>query len=101
MSFQVLIKRIQKWVMMGIIPSLVLVVLSGSYMIYKFNRNAMPLFLSIMEQGGSLIILLTIIIISIYSVRLSQKLNGVPLKKEQSLAQITKMYANFLLYLPS
>lgn len=95
-DFTVVIKRIQKWVMLGIMPSLVLVVLSGSFMINKFNRSAMPLYLSIMEQVGSLIILLTIIFISIYSVKLSKKLKGVPLKKDQSLAQISKIYANFL-----
>src|SRR5690606_20012486 len=92
-EFSPVIKKIQKWVMMGVIPSLVLILFSGSFMIVQFNRETMPLYLTIMEQGGSLIILLTIIFVSIYSVRLTKKLKGLPLKKEKSLAQLAKMYA--------
>lgn len=95
-EFSPVIKKIQKWVMMGVIPSLVLILFSGSFMIVQFNRETMPLYLTIMEQGGSLIILLTIIFVSIYSVRLTKKLKGLPLKKEKSLAQLAKMYAQFL-----
>lgn len=83
--------------MIGVIPSLVLILLSGSYMIFQFNRDTMPLYLSLMEQSGTLIILLTIILVSMYSVRLTKKLQGIPLKKDKSLAQLTKIYANFLL----
>lgn len=56
-----------------------------------------PLYLTIMEQGGTLIILLTIILVSVYSVKLTKKLQGITLKKDKSLAQLTKIYANFLL----
>lgn len=66
-------------------------------MILQYNRDSMPLYLTIMEQGGTLIILLTIILVSIYSVRLTKKIQGIPLKKEKSLASLTKMYANFLI----
>lgn len=96
-SFSAIIKKIQKWVMIGVIPSLVLIVVSGSFMIFQFNRETLPLYLSLMEQGGTLIILLTIIFVSIYSVRLTKKLKGIQMKKDQSLASITKMYANYLL----
>lgn len=96
-DFSPVIKKIQKWVMIGVIPSLVLILLSGSYMIFQFNRDTMPLYLSLMEQSGTLIILLTIILVSMYSVRLTKKLQGIPLKKDKSLAQLTKIYANFLL----
>lgn len=96
-DFAPVIKRIQKWVMVGVLPSLVLILLSGVYMILQFDRDSMPLYLSIMEQGGTLIILLTIISVSIYSVKLTKKLRSIPLKKERTLADLTKMYANFLL----
>lgn len=96
-DFSLVIKKIQKWVIIGVIPSLVLIILSGTYMILQFNRDTMPLYLTIMEQGGTLIILLTIILVSIYSVRLTKKLQGIQLKKDKSLAQLTKIYANFLL----
>lgn len=96
-DFAPITKRIQKWVMMGVLPSLVLILLSGVYMILQFNRDSMPLYLTIMEQGGTMIILLTIILVSVYSVRLTKKLQGIPLKKERTLAELTKMYANFLL----
>ncbi|MHA6250433.1 hypothetical protein [Oceanobacillus sp. CAU 1775] len=96
-DFSSVIKRIQKWVMLGVLPSLVVILLSGVYMILQFNRDSLPLYLTLMEQGGSLIILLTIILVSIYSVRLSKKLQGAPSKKERSLAALTKVYANFLL----
>lgn len=96
-SFAPVVRRIQKWVMVGVIPSLTLILLSGVYMILQYNRDSMPLYLTLMEQGGSLIILLTIILVSIYSVKLTKKLKGLPLKKEKSLAELTKLYANFLL----
>lgn len=96
-DYSFVIKRIQKSVMVGVLPSLVLVLLSGTYMILQLNRDTMPLYLTIMEQGGTLIILLTIILVSIYSVKLSKKLQGIPLKKDKSLAQLTKIYTNFLI----
>lgn len=96
-DFAPIIKRMQKWVMMGVFPSLVLILLSGVYMILQFSRDSMPLYLTIMEQGGTLIILLTIIFVSIYSVRLTKKLQGIPLKKEKTLVELTKIYSNFLL----
>lgn len=96
-DFAPVMKRIQKWVKMGVIPSLVLILLSGVYMNLQFNRDSMPLYLTIMEQGGTLIILLTIILVSMYSVRLTKKLQGIPLKKERTLVELTKIYANFLL----
>lgn len=96
-NFAPVIKRIQKWVMWGVLPSLTLILLSGVYMILQFNRESMPLYLTIMEQGGTMIILLTIIFVSIYSVRLTRKLEGIPLKKEKTLVGLTKMYANYLL----
>lgn len=95
-DFAPVMKQIQKWVMLGVLPSLVLILLSGVYMVLQFNRDSMPLYITIMEQGGGLIILLTIIFVSIYSVRLTKKLQGISLKKERSLAELTKMYANFL-----
>jgi putative copper export protein len=95
-DYSPVIKRIQKWVMMGVLPSLLLILLSGVYMILQFNRDTMPLYLTIMEQGGTLIILLTIIFVSIYSVKLTKRLTGIQLKKEKTLAQITEVYANFL-----
>ena len=96
-DFSVIIKRMQKWVMVGVLPSLLLIFLSGTYMIFQFNRDTMPFYLSIMEQGGTLIILLTILFVSIYNVKLTKKLKGIQLKKDKSLAQITNMYTNFLL----
>ncbi|RDW15875.1 hypothetical protein [Oceanobacillus chungangensis] len=96
-DFSPLIKRIQSWVTIGVLPSLLLILLSGTYMILQFNRDTMPLYLTIMEQGGTLIILLTIILVSMYSVRLTKKLQGITLRKDKSLAQLTKIYANFLL----
>src|SRR5690606_1633127 len=96
-DFAPVIKRIQKWVMMGVLPSLVLILLSGVYMILQFSRDSMPLYLTIMEQGGTIIILLTIILVSMYSVRLTKKLQGIPLKKEKTLVELTNVYSNFLL----
>lgn len=96
-TFTPVVRKIQKWVMFGVIPSLVLIMSSGSYMIFQFNRDTMPLYLSLMEQAGSLVILLTIILVSIFSVRLTKKLKGMPSKKERTLAVLTKAYANFLL----
>ena len=57
----------------------------------------MPFYLSMMEQGGTLIILLTILFVSIYNVKLTKKLKVIQLKKDKSLAQITNVYTNFLL----
>lgn len=96
-DYSLVIKKIQRWVMFGIQPSLMVILLTGVYMILQFNRDSLPLYLTLMEMGGGTIILITIILVSIFSVRLSKKLQGVPSKKEKSLASLTKLYANFLL----
>ena len=96
-SFAPVLRRIQSWVMWGVIPALLVIVLSGVYMILQFERDTLPLYLTLMEQGGTMIILLTIILVSIYSVKLSKKLKGSTLKKDRPLAGITKIYANYLL----
>lgn len=73
-TFAPVVRKIQKWVMFGIIPSLILIMTSGIYMIMQFNRDTMPLYLTLMEQMGSLVILLTIALVSVFSARLTKKL---------------------------
>lgn len=75
-TFAPVVRKIQKWVMFGIIPSLILIMTSGIYMIMQFNRDTMPLYLTLMEQMGSLVILLTIALVSVFSARLTKKLKG-------------------------
>ena len=55
-----------------IIPASVLVVVSGSYMIMQFNRDSMPLYFSLMEMGGTMVILLSIIALSIISKKITK-----------------------------
>lgn len=57
-----------------ILPSSFLVVLSGSYMISQFDRETMPLYLSLMEMGGTMIVLLSIIALSILSRKITKAL---------------------------
>lgn len=65
-------------------------------MILQFNRDSLPLYLTLMEQAGTLAIVISIVFVSIYSVRLTRKLKNIPLKKERTLSALTKTYANFL-----
>ena len=96
-SRKALISRIQGWVTYGIIPSAIFVLISGLYMIMQFERSGLPFYFSFMEQAGSLIILLTVIFVTLISSKLTKKVKGTPLKKEQTLQVSTKRYANYLL----
>lgn len=95
-QYTLIIKKTQKWVMWGVIPSLIIILNTGAYMILQFNRDSLPLYLTLMEQAGTLVILISIIFVSIYSVRLTKRFKNIPLKKERTLSTLTKTYANFL-----
>lgn len=92
-----IMQRIQQWVMKGVFPSLALILLSGVYMIMQYNRDSLPLYITLMEQAGTIIILFTLIVISIYSKRITKTIHDIPLKKPGTLTQFTKIYANYLI----
>ncbi|GAA0465427.1 MULTISPECIES: hypothetical protein [Alkalibacillus] len=87
------LRRMINWV---VLPSGIVVMLTGVYMILQFNRDTLPLYLKLMEEIGGVAILLTVIVVSLYSKKLKKKLQGIELKKDKSLTAITKMYTNFL-----
>lgn len=55
-------------------PSSFLVLASGLYMILQLDRDALPFWISFMEQAGGMIILLFIIVMSILGSKLRKKL---------------------------
>lgn len=71
-SYEGIGNAIRKNVNAVIIPASVLVVVSGSYMIMQFNRDSMPLYFSLMEMGGTMVILLSIIALSIISKKITK-----------------------------
>ena len=74
-SFEGIGNAIRKNVNVVIIPATILIVVSGSYMIMQFNRDTMPLYLSLMEMGGTMVILLSIIALSIISRKISKAID--------------------------
>lgn len=75
-SYEGIGNAIRKNVNVVIIPATILIVVSGSYMIMQFNRDTMPLYLSLMEMGGTMVILLSIIALSILSRKISKAIDG-------------------------
>ena len=71
-SYEGIGNAIRKNVNTLILPASILVVVSGSYMIMTFNRDSMPLYLSLMEMGGTMVILLSIIALSIISRKITK-----------------------------
>lgn len=55
-------------------PAAFLVLLSGVIMIMQWNRDGMPFWLSFMERGGGMVIILFMIVLSILGARLRKKL---------------------------
>lgn len=94
--FTIVIKRIRLWVNVGVLPSALIVLLTGVGMILQFNRDSLPFYLQFMEQFGSLTILFTIVILTIYGRQLRKKLHGLTLKKEKSLAALSQIYSRYL-----
>lgn len=97
-----IVNQIRRWVNIGIIPSGLIVLVTGVLMIVQFSRDALPMYMILMEQIGSLVILGSVIAISIYSFKLKKQmqahsLNDVhPVKKHQSLAHLTSVYSKLL-----
>ncbi|WP_186326556.1 hypothetical protein [Paenibacillus sp. Y412MC10] len=67
--------QIRKIVNRVILPSSIMIVLSGSYMISQFERGNLPFYLSLMEMAGSMIVLLSIIVLSMLSRKISKAVN--------------------------
>ncbi|MBU9721271.1 MULTISPECIES: hypothetical protein [Bacillaceae] len=95
-NYTFILNRIRLWVNAGILPSAVIVLITGTLMILQFNRDSMPFYLMFMEQAGSIIILFTVIAMSIYSRKLRKKISGIPMKKEKSLESLSLHYTNYL-----
>jgi putative copper export protein len=91
-----IVEKIRRFVNFGILPGLVIVLVTGVIMILQFDREHIPFYLTFMEQAGTLIILLTIIFVSMYSRKMGKKLQGVVLKKDKPLESLALMYTNFM-----
>ncbi|NJP36117.1 hypothetical protein [Alkalicoccus luteus] len=70
------IRRITKFVNLGVLPAAGIVLFTGVYMILQLNRETLPLYMLVMEQAGALIILVTAVGTGLYSRRLVKRLHG-------------------------
>ncbi|PYZ94802.1 hypothetical protein CR194_04545 [Salipaludibacillus keqinensis] len=95
-TYTPVMNKIRLWINVGVLPGAVIVMLTGVYMILQFNREALPFYMIFMEQAGSMVVLLTVIMISLYSRKMKKKLNGETLKKDKTLKSISLMYTNYL-----
>ncbi|SER89862.1 hypothetical protein [Salisediminibacterium halotolerans] len=95
-TYTSVVNKIRIWINAGVLPGAVLVMLTGVFMILQFDRANLPFYLLFMEQAGSIIILFTVIVLSVYSRKLKKKLNGEQLKKEKTLESLSLMYTNYL-----
>lgn len=80
-------------------PSAFLVLLSGGYMLFElgYGRDH-PFWLIFMERFGSIVILLSIILISIQGSKIKKVINGEKLKKKITLSQALSRY-NLMVWL--
>jgi putative copper export protein len=69
-----IIRKIVRFVNTGVLPASGIVLVSGVYMILQFNRETLPLYLSLMEQAGSMAVLFTMLGVGLYSRRVTKKL---------------------------
>lgn len=95
-SYEGIGNAIRKNVNVVIIPATILIVVSGSYMIMQFNRDTMPLYLSLMEMGGTMVILLSIIALSILSRKISKAIDGAKKIALYSYYRITLLLSSIL-----
>ncbi|MFC4736787.1 hypothetical protein ACFO4L_09345 [Bacillus daqingensis] len=69
------IRRMTRFVNLGVLPAAGIVLMTGVYMILQLNRETLPLYMLVMEQAGALIILVTAVGTGLYSRRLVKQLD--------------------------
>ncbi|GAA0351944.1 hypothetical protein [Bacillus horti] len=97
------VTKIDQLVKRLILPSALVVMISGVFLILPYDRGSLPLYITLMEQAGSLIILLSIIVLTIQSRKiqkaLRQQTDGVEVSsaKKLTLQGVTDVYSKFML----
>lgn len=91
------ITKIDKIVKRLIHPSALAVLISGVLLILPYNRESLPLYITLMEQAGSIVILLSIIFLTLQSRKIQKALNGQQVNKKQTLVGATDIYSKFML----
>ncbi|SDO17213.1 hypothetical protein [Alkalicoccus daliensis] len=95
-NYRSVINKIRIWINYGVLPGAVVVMLTGVYMILQLNRETLPFYMIFMEQAGSMIVLLTVVMLSVYSRRLKKKLEGETLKKDKTLEALSLAHTNYM-----
>jgi uncharacterized membrane protein len=94
---QGLLISMNRFVNRGVIPSSIIVLLSGVYLIMQFNRGDLPFYLTFMEQMGSLVILLSVILLTIQSRRINKWFNGDETDRKMSAKALSITYSRYML----
>lgn len=92
-----LLMRMSRFVNRGVIPSSIVVLLSGVYLIMQFSRSDLPFYLSFMEQMGSLVILLSVIFLTIQSRRINKWFVGNEARNQKRGRGLTLAYSRYML----
>jgi protoporphyrinogen IX oxidase len=94
-------EKVQRWNLTMFVPTSVLILLTGIYMLMKFDANK-PLWLLVKERFGSLVIVLFIVFVVWYGKKLLQgvKASGTDVQKAIALVKRYIMILNlFLLFM--
>ena len=86
-----LLLRMKRFVNAGVMPAAVLVLITGVLMILRFDHSALPLYMRLMEQVGGVALILTVLVISLYS----RKITG-NLAADSKGTRIARVYAMML-----
>lgn len=74
-------------------PSAFLVLLSGVYMLFELGMGSnRPFWITFMERFGSIVVLLSILLISLQGSKIKKVVTGQKLKKEITLSQAVSRY---------
>lgn len=90
-THEALILRMKRFVNVGVLPATGAVLVSGVLMILRFDHSALPLYMRLMEQVGGVALILTILVIGLYSRKISTSITA-----RTDGAHITRVYAMML-----
>lgn len=90
-THEALLLRMKRFVNIGVLPATVAVLVSGVLMILRFDHSALPLYMRLMEQVGGIALILTVLVIGLYSRKISTSITA-----RTDGARITRIYATML-----
>ncbi|AOM84000.1 hypothetical protein [Salisediminibacterium beveridgei] len=86
-----LMLSMKRFVNVGVLPATLAVLISGVLMILRFDHSALPLYMRLMEQIGGVALILTVLVIGLYSRKITTSIT-----EETNGSRISRIYASML-----